>query len=60
MQTRELLFNVPLWAEVAMYVGAAVAIVMLTTDLRLNKEIMADANYKDLRCPLHTTIFGRK
>ncbi|HZK48907.1 MAG TPA: respiratory nitrate reductase subunit gamma, partial [Thermoleophilia bacterium] len=33
MQTRELLFNVPLWAEVAMYLGAAVAGLMLVTDL---------------------------
>src|SRR5665811_1326790 len=33
MQTRELLFNVPLWAEIAMYVGAAVAVIMVVTDL---------------------------
>lgn len=33
METRELLFNVPMWAEVAMYVGAGVAMLMLVTDL---------------------------
>lgn len=33
MQTRELLFNVPFWAEVAMYLGALVAVVMVATDL---------------------------
>ncbi len=33
MQTRALLGNVPLWAEVAMYIGAGVALVILVTDL---------------------------
>jgi len=33
VETRELLFNVPHWAEVAMYVGAAVAIIIVATDL---------------------------
>jgi len=33
VETRELLWNVPGWAEVAMYVGAAVAFLMLATDM---------------------------
>jgi Fe-S oxidoreductase/nitrate reductase gamma subunit len=31
--TRELLWNVPEWAEIAMYLGAAVAFLMLATDV---------------------------